>query len=80
MVSSSALAIVFSGVNVALAATSSTRAPESTIEPAATAILATQATAAALSPVSNVAGQGFDRFVQIWLENTVIDLFHSAAS
>lgn len=76
MYSSSILAVVFSGVNVALAASSSsavdtsTRAPESTLEPATATIAATQATALALSPVSNVQGAGFDRLVQIWLENT----------
>ena len=75
MHTSSILAIALFGVDVALAASTtdtSTRAPESTIEPSATVIAATQATAPALSPVSNVKGAGFDRLVQIWLENTVI--------
>lgn len=58
---------------VALAASSSSavRPTASVIEPSLSQILATQATAPALSPVSNVKGAGFDRFIQIWLENTV---------
>src|SRR5438046_2755004 len=65
------LAIV--GANVVLAATTSSapRPPLSTIEPSLTQIVASEATQAALSPVSNVAGKGFDRIIQIWLENTV---------
>jgi hypothetical protein len=65
------LAIV--GANVVLAATPSfaSRPPLSTIEPSLTQIVASEATQAALSPVSNVAGLGFDRIIQIWLENTV---------
>ena len=60
------------GTNVVLGAgTSTTRPAESTIEPSLTQIIATEATAPALSPVSNVKGAGFDRIVQIWLENTV---------
>jgi acid phosphatase len=43
---------------------------ESTIEPATTAIAAAAATQAVLSPVSNVKGAAFDRFIQVWLENT----------
>lgn len=80
MFSSSVLALVLSGVNVAFAASTtdtSTRAPESTLEPALTAIAAAHATAPALSPLSDVTGAGFDRLVQIWLENTVIGLPHS---
>jgi acid phosphatase len=76
MYTSSILAIALLNVDIALAASTtdtSTRAPESTIEPSTTAIAATQATAPALSPVSNVKGAGFDRLVQIWLENTVIE-------
>lgn len=68
------LALIGAGVDVAVAASSGTypsRAPESTVEPTLTQILATQATQAALSPVSNVQGVAFDRIVQIWLENTV---------
>lgn len=65
------LAIV--GANVVLAATTNSvsRPAESTIEPSLTQIVASEATQAALSPVSNVAGLGFDRIIQIWLENTV---------
>jgi acid phosphatase len=68
------VALIGAGVDVAVAVSSGTypsRAPESTIEPTLTQILATQATQAALSPVSNVQGIGFNRIVQIWLENTV---------
>jgi hypothetical protein len=66
------VALVGAGVDIALATSSyPSRAPESTIEPTLTQILATQATAPALSPFSNVKGAAFDRFVQIWLENTV---------
>lgn len=43
---------------------------ESTIQPTQTAIAATAATQAALSPVSNVQGVAFNKFYQIWLENT----------
>ncbi|KAF7913082.1 uncharacterized protein EAE98_011633 [Botrytis deweyae] len=43
--------------------------PQSTIEPAFTAIIAAQATQQPISPVSNVGGEVFSRFVQIWLEN-----------
>ena len=37
---------------------------------AAASVAAARATALTLSPTSNVKGQTFDRFVQIWLENT----------
>lgn len=37
---------------------------------ATSAVAKAAATALTLSPTSNVAGLGFDRFVQIWLENT----------
>lgn len=71
MYSSTVLAFALSGAHLAMAAgTSTTRPAESTIEPATASIAASQATQAALSPVSNVAGAGFDRIVQIWLENT----------
>lgn len=59
-------------VEAVLAASSTAVRPTSSlIEPSLSQIIATQATATALSPVSNVKGAGFDRFVQIWLENTV---------
>jgi len=57
-------------VAVAAAASSASEPAQSTIEPSISAILATQATAAALSPVSNVQGKAFQRFYQVWLENT----------
>jgi acid phosphatase len=65
------VALIGAGVDVAVAVTYPSRVPESTIEPTLTQILAAQATQATLSPVSNVQGVGFDRIVQIWLENTV---------
>jgi len=37
---------------------------------ASSAVAKAAATALTLSPTSNVAGLTFDRFVQIWLENT----------
>jgi acid phosphatase len=59
-------------VEAVLAASSTAVRPTSSlIEPSLSQIIATQSTATALSPVSNVKGAGFDRFVQIWLENTV---------
>ncbi|KAI9732622.1 MAG: hypothetical protein M1834_003958 [Cirrosporium novae-zelandiae] len=61
--------LLLAGANLALGATYSSRPPESTVEPATTAIDATAATATPLSPVSNVKGLAFDRFIQIWLEN-----------
>ncbi|KAJ8060042.1 hypothetical protein OCU04_011652 [Sclerotinia nivalis] len=51
--------------------TVSSALPQSTIEPALTAITAAQATQRAISPVSDVGGEVFSRFVQIWLENMV---------
>jgi acid phosphatase len=68
------VALIGAGVDVVAAAASvsyPSRAPESTVEPSLTQILATQATQAAISPVSNVQGAGFNRLVQIWLENAV---------
>jgi acid phosphatase len=65
-------AIVLGG---AVSAVTTTRPAISTIEPSLTQIVATEATMAALSPVSNVKGAGFDRIVQIWLENTVRKIF-----
>jgi acid phosphatase len=53
------------------AATSVKEPPESTINPAKTAIDAAAATQPALSPVTDVKGVAFDRFYQVWLENTV---------
>jgi acid phosphatase len=44
--------------------------PESTIQPSGSAISAAQATQTILSPKSNVQGKAFNRFYQVWLENT----------
>lgn len=63
------ITIALSGLTFVSA--SSTRPAISIIEPSLTQIITTQATQAALSPVSNVKGAGFDRIIQIWLENTV---------
>ena len=38
------------------------------------AVEAARATAKTLSPVSSIRGKTFDRFVQIWLENTDFDM------
>ena len=50
-------------------------APQADIYPAPDAadVYAAQATAKTLSPTSHVKGAAFDRFVQIWLENTDYD-------
>jgi hypothetical protein len=63
------LLFVVNAVSV-LAASSVAEPPEKTIEPSLSAIVAAQATTVPLSPVSNVKGAAFDRFVQVWLENT----------
>lgn len=55
------------------AVTYSSRPPLSTLEPSLSQIVASEATAVPLSPVSNVGGKAFDRIVQIWLENTDYD-------
>ena len=80
MFSAAIFVFLTTATNVAFAATTSyaSRAPESTIEPSLTQIIATEATQVALSPVSNVQGKGFNRIIQIWLENTVSSqAFHS---
>lgn len=41
---------------------------------AVAAVEAARATAKTLSPVSSIKGKTFDRFVQIWLENTDFDM------
>jgi hypothetical protein len=64
-------AVALAGANVVLAAASVSRPAESTIEPAATAISAAAASATPIVLTSDVKGKGFDRIVQIWLENTV---------
>ena len=63
--------LALAGANVALAASSASRPAESTIEPKATAISALAAAATPVVLTSDVKGKGFDRIVQIWLENTV---------
>lgn len=45
-----------------------------TSEPALSQIRAAQATTLPESPVSNVKGVAFDRFYQVWLENTVCEV------
>ena len=64
----STFAIVLFGAGIALGAS---EPPESTVEPTLTAIEATAATASPLSPLSSVKGLAFDRFFQVWMENTV---------
>lgn len=69
-----ALALVGAGANVLAQGTLASyisAPPEQTLEPTLGAIEAAAATAAVLSPVSNVKGAGFDRIIQIWLENVV---------
>jgi len=60
-----AAAVAFSTTNIAQVKAEST-APD--------AIAAARATAKTLSPKSSVPGKTFDRFVQIWLENTDFDM------
>ena len=69
----STFAIVLFGIVLFGAGTAfgASEPPESTVEPTLTAIEATAATAVPLSPLSNVKGIAFDRFFQVWLENTV---------
>jgi acid phosphatase len=66
---------VLLGVTLVLAAE---RPSVSTIQPSVVDILASQATAIAISPTSNVKGVAFDRIIQIWLENTVSASFYWA--
>jgi acid phosphatase len=65
------LGLVLVAASAVQAAASVSRPTFSTVQPSLTQILSTQATATALSPVSNVKGKAFDRIIQIWLENTV---------
>lgn len=68
------LMLLFFGWTLAIIPTApeaSSTLPQSTIEPALTAIIAAEATQKAISPVSDVGGEVFGRFVQIWLENMV---------
>lgn len=63
--------LVFTGIVVATEPPFiGTRPPISTIEPSLAAIQAAAATTLPKSPTSNVKGVAFDRFIQIWLENT----------
>ncbi|KAK6380610.1 hypothetical protein LTS17_004810 [Exophiala oligosperma] len=71
---SSAVILLAAG-HLALAAPTSTssyasRPAESTFEPSAAAIHSAAATVKPLSPKSNVKGLAFDRFYQVWMENT----------
>ncbi|CZR51744.1 related to acid phosphatase Pho610 [Phialocephala subalpina] len=74
MISTALLAVVL-GTKLALGATATyaSRPPLSTVEPTIASIIASEASATPLSPVSNVPGLAFDRIVQIWLENTDYD-------
>lgn len=68
------VALLLAAAETVLAATSyASRPAESTIEPTQASISAAAATASALSSTSNVKGLAFDRFYQVWLENTVSD-------
>ncbi|KAL4997525.1 phosphoesterase family-domain-containing protein [Aspergillus recurvatus] len=62
------LAALLGGLSLALAQTSSEQTPS------APEIAAAQATVKPYSPVSNVQGKSFQRFVNIWLENTDYDV------
>ncbi|KAF2669114.1 phosphoesterase-domain-containing protein [Microthyrium microscopicum] len=64
------VSLLLGASSVVLAASSVAEAPESTLLPSSSAIAAAQATAKAISPVSNVQGKSFQRFYQVWLENT----------
>ena len=64
--------IVIVMAKMALGATSfASPPPVSTIQPPPSQISQIAATATPLSAVSDVKGTAFDRFIQIWLENTV---------
>jgi acid phosphatase len=67
MFTKKSLVTLLGGLSVALAQTSSEQYPS------AAEIEAAQATVQPHSPVSNVQGLAFNRFVNIWLENTVCD-------
>lgn len=60
-----ALVTLLGGLSLVSAQTSSEKTPS------AAEIQAAQATTKPYSPVSNVQGKTFQRFVNIWLENTV---------
>lgn len=65
----------FSGtIAVALAFATVGNAQTQYTSTAVAAVEAARATAKTLSPVSSIRGKTFDRFVQIWLENTDFDM------
>ncbi|KAL2069569.1 hypothetical protein VTL71DRAFT_14248 [Oculimacula yallundae] len=61
-------------IAVALAFATATQAQYQYTATDKAAVAAAQATAKTLSPVSSIKGKKFDRFVQIWLENTDFDM------
>lgn len=65
MLSKQILVTLLGGISLALAKTATTELPSRA------EIEAAQATVLPHSPVSNVKGLSFNRFVNIWLENTV---------
>ncbi|KAL6251023.1 hypothetical protein RBB50_001231 [Rhinocladiella similis] len=73
----SAVFLLAAGYLASAAPTSSSsyasRPAESTVEPSVAAIHSAAATVKPLSPKSNVKGLAFDRFYQVWLENTDYD-------
>jgi acid phosphatase len=71
MPSARALYCILLACSAVFAATSVKEPAESTIQPSKTDIDAVAATQSALAPVTNVKGAAFDRFYQVWLENTV---------
>lgn len=62
--------LLLAGASIVTAAGSTAEPAESTIAPKGTQISAAAASATALSPTSNVEGIAFQKFYQIWLENT----------
>jgi acid phosphatase len=66
----SASLLLLAGAAIANAAGTTSEPAESTIAPTGTAISAAAATAKVSSPTSNVKGVAFQKFYQIWLENT----------
>lgn len=61
----SSIALMLGVASVAFAQTATTS------EPSLPDIEAAQATTKPSSPTSNVPGLAFDRYIQVWLENTV---------
>ena len=64
----------FSIVAITLALATTINAQTQFTSTDAAAVAAARATAKTLSPVSSIRGKTFDRFVQIWLENTDFDM------